>query len=299
MNTLIALSAPPNVWLPIGIAAVLSLLLGIVIVIVAKAFAMPVDKRFDDVRAILPGANCGACGYTGCDGYAHALADDQDKDASKCTVGGPDTAVDLASYLGLESPGFTVQVAQVMCQGTIEHTKKRYDYSGTLTCSAAHNLFSGPNSCTYGCIGFGDCAVACPYGAITVENGIAYVDRDLCTACGICVKVCPKNLIFIIPKRLNTYAVKCRNKWPGGQTRKNCTIGCIGCQKCFKVCEYGAITMDGPLAVIDQEKCTQCGKCLEVCPTHAIAKGLMSFNEMHGKPSKAVEKLGLHDQAAG
>lgn len=124
MNMLIALTASPNVLLPIGIAAALSLLLGIVIVIIAKAFALPVDQRFDDVRAILPGANCGACGYTGCDGYAHALADNKDPNAAKCPVGGPDVAADLAAYLGYEAPSYTVQVAQVMCQGTIEHTKK-------------------------------------------------------------------------------------------------------------------------------------------------------------------------------
>lgn len=290
MNMLYALSAaPPSLLLPIGIVLVLSLVLGIVIVIVANAFALPVDQRFDAIRAILPGANCGACGYTGCDGYARAMTNKETTEATKCPVGGLDVAQDLAAYLGLEPPSFVVQVAQVMCQGTDQYTQKRYDYSGTLSCSAAHGLFSGPNSCTYGCMGFGDCAAACPYHAISVENGIAYVDRDICTACGICVKTCPKALISIVPKRLNAYAVKCCNMWPGAQTRKNCTIGCIGCKKCYGTCRFGAISMVGPLAVIDQTKCTQCGECLPVCPTHAIAKGLMSYEELHGLPLKALE----------
>jgi electron transport complex protein RnfB len=289
MNMLYALSAAaPSLLLPIGIAVILSLLLGIVIVIVSKAFALPIDQRFDEIRAILPGANCGACGYNTCDGYARVLTDKETTDAARCPVGGTDVAQDLAAYLGLQPQEFIVQVAQVMCQGTTQYTKKRYEYSGTLSCTAAHGLFSGPNACTYGCMGYGDCAAACPYQAISVENGIAYVDRDRCTACSICVKTCPKKLIAIIPKRLNAYSVKCCNKWPGAQTRKNCTIGCIGCKKCFNVCEFAAITMDGPLAIIDQKKCTQCGKCLPECPTNAIATGLMSYDELHGLPSKAL-----------
>ncbi|HBP38201.1 MAG TPA: hypothetical protein DD640_05575, partial [Clostridiales bacterium] len=177
------------------------------------------------------------------------------------------------------------QVAHIFCQGTRQNTQKRYEYSGTIGCAAAHGLFSGPNSCTYGCIGFGDCVSACPYHAIYLADGIAHIDSSRCTACGICVKTCPKELIQIIPKHLNAYTVKCRNKWPGAMTRKNCKVGCIGCQRCFKVCEYGAITMDGPLAVIDQEKCTHCGKCLLVCPTSAIRQGLMLGLDSAGKPA--------------
>lgn len=281
MNMLFALSATaPSLVLPIVITVVLAALLGVVIVIVANAFALPVDPRFDEIRAILPGANCGACGYSGCDGYARAMCDGDTSDCARCPVGGSDVALDLAATLGQAAPSFTAQVAQVMCQGTTDHTQKRYEYSGTMSCAAAHGLFSGPNSCTYGCMGYGDCAAACPYAAIDLEKGIAVIDRDRCTACGLCVKTCPKNLIDIVPKRLNTFAVRCRNKWPGAQTRKNCSIGCIGCRKCYNVCEYGAIAMDGPLAVIDQAKCVQCGKCRPVCPTGAIAQGLTPIQEV-------------------
>ncbi|MGI6299166.1 MAG: RnfABCDGE type electron transport complex subunit B [Saccharofermentanales bacterium] len=291
MNMLFALTATePNVALPIIITAVLAAVLGIVIVLVANAFALPEDQRFDEIRGILPGANCGACGYSGCDGYARAMTDGLTTDCALCTVGGADVAYDLAIALGEPEPDFTAQVAQVMCQGTTDYTQKRYEYSGTLSCSAAHGLFSGPNSCTYGCMGYGDCVAACNYKAITIENGIAVIDRDLCTACGLCVKTCPKNLIYMVPKRLNTYAVRCRNKWPGAQTRKNCSIGCIGCRKCFKVCEDDAITMDGPLAVIDQEKCTQCGKCRAVCPTGSIAQGLTPIQEVLVAAPRSHEK---------
>ncbi len=291
MNMLFALTATePNVALPIIITVVLAAVLGIVIVLVANAFALPEDPRFDEIRGILPGANCGACGYSGCDGYARAMTDGATTDCTLCTVGGANVAFDLAAALGEAEPDFTAQVAQVMCQGTTDFTRKRYEYAGTMSCTAAHGLFSGPNSCTYGCMGFGDCVAACNYGAITIENGIAVIDRDLCTACGLCVKACPKNLIFVIPKRLNTYAVRCRNKWPGAQTRKNCSIGCIGCRKCFKVCEDDAITMDGPLAVIDQAKCTQCGKCRVACPTGAIAQGLTPIQEVLVSAPRSHEK---------
>ena len=275
---------------PALIGGGIALVLGIIIIITTKVFALPVDEKLEKVRNILPGVNCGACGYSGCDGYAAALSSGEDTNASRCPVGGPETAAELADFLGLEKPSFIPQVAHVYCQGTVDHTKKRYDYSGTISCSAAHGLFSGPNSCTYGCIGFGDCAEVCPYGAIYMADGIAHVESSLCTACGLCVKACPKELIEIIPKHLDAYTVKCRNKWPGAQTRKNCTIGCIGCQRCFKVCQYGAITMDGPLAVIDQEKCVRCGECLDVCPTGAIMNGLMLAADENGHPTTS----GLH-----
>jgi electron transport complex protein RnfB len=264
----------PSVLIPVAIGGGIALLLGVVIMIISKFFAIPVDEKLESIKSLLPGANCGACGYSGCEGYAMAL-NEGDTNAARCPVGGTETAVELAMLLGLAVPDFTPQVAHVFCQGTLQNTRKRFDYAGTIGCAAAHGLFSGPNSCTYGCMGFGDCVSVCQYKALYIADGIAHVDSSRCTACGMCVTTCPKELIQIIPKHLNAYTVKCRNKWPGAETRKNCKVGCIGCQRCFKICEYGAITMDGPLAVIDQTKCTHCGKCLPVCPTSTIQNGLM------------------------
>lgn len=133
--------------------------------ITSKVFAIPVDERLEEIKGILPGANCGACGYSGCEGYAMAL-NEGDNNPSRCPVGGAETALELSELLGLAKPSFIPHVAHVFCQGTSSNTKKRYEYSGTIGCAAAHGLFSGPNSCTYGCIGFGDCQSACQFDAI-------------------------------------------------------------------------------------------------------------------------------------
>jgi len=266
--TLLAVTAN-DILIPMVVLMGIGLFFAILIVIVSRFFAVEENKRQSEVRELLPGANCGACGFSGCDGYAASLADG-DTDIGRCPVGGAAVTQDLAALLGLEAVDVEATVAHVMCQGTTAHTSKRYAYSGTISCSAAHGLFSGPNSCTYGCIGFGDCVYHCPYGAIDLVDGIAVINEDKCKACGLCVVTCPKELIFMVPKRTGTTIVSCRNKWPGAQTRKNCTIGCIGCKKCFNICEFDAITMTGPLAVIDQSKCTRCGKCEPVCPTNAI-----------------------------
>ena len=258
-----------DILLPVLVLAGVGLFFAIVIVVVSRFFAVEENKRQMEIRDLLPGVNCGACGYSSCDGYAKALAEGE-PDIAKCPVGGKQQVDDLSVYLGIEATAIEPIVAHVMCQGTTEHTKKRYEYSGNLSCSAAHGLFSGPNSCTYGCIGFGDCVHHCPYGAIDLIDGIAVINEKKCRACELCVKTCPKNLIFMVPVRPGATVVSCRNKWPGAQTRKNCTVGCIGCRKCYNACEFGAITMDGPLAVIDQAKCTRCGKCEPECPTNAI-----------------------------
>ncbi|NLO37491.1 MAG: RnfABCDGE type electron transport complex subunit B [Clostridiaceae bacterium] len=275
-----------SILVPTAIGGGIALVLGLILVAAARIFALPVDEKLETIRAALPGVNCGACGYSGCDAYAMALRDGE-PNAAKCPVGGKDTAIELAAILGMNPPSFIPKVAYVHCQGTTDHTKKRYDYQGIISCASAQGLFSGPNSCTFGCMGFGDCVAVCPYDAITVTDGIAHINSERCKACGLCVAACPKELIKIIPRHYNAYTVSCRNKWPGAQTRKNCKVGCIGCSRCYKACPSGAITMDGPLAVIDQNLCTHCNKCLEVCPTHAIQRGLFLGDGPDGKPERS------------
>ena len=285
----LALSLSP-ILLPIAVGGGIALILGIIIVISSHIFAIPVDEKLVKIREALPGANCGACGYSGCDDYAAAL-NDNERNIGKCPVGGQETAADLAAVLGVEPPSVVPQVAHIFCQGTEANTQKRYVYSGTIGCAAAQGLFSGPNSCTYGCMGYGDCVAACPYDAIYLANGIAHIDSSRCKACGLCVATCPKSLIEIIPKHLTAYTVSCLNKWPGALTRKNCKVGCIGCKRCFNICPVNAITMDGPLAKIDQEICNHCGKCIEVCPTHAIVFGLMLGQDEDGHLKRTTDTL--------
>ena len=257
-----------NILIPSVVVLGIAALLGILIVIVSHFFQMPVNERKEALAAALPGANCGGCGFAGCDGYAQFLADGS-TDTSLCAVGGAACSSELASILGVAPKFAEPSVVRLLCQGSTDHTKRRYVYLGTLTCNAAHGLLGGPGACTYGCLGFGDCITVCAFHALSVKDGIITVDVNECTACGQCVRMCPKDLLMLFPKS-SEVAVLCKNTWPGAQTRKNCDIGCIGCQKCVKTCPDGAISMTGALAVIDQALCTRCGACVEVCPTHSI-----------------------------
>lgn len=263
-----------TIGVPMLVIGITALVMGTIIAIIFKLFAVKEDKRFEELLEIMPGVNCGGCGYSGCAGYAEALANGTDLDCAKCTAGGVETAEALADYMGFEQPAYVPKVAQIACQGTCEHTERRYDYTGSDSCLSAHNLFSGPNACIYGCMGLGDCKVACEFGAIEIKDGIAQIIPERCTACGKCVEACPKHIISIKPKYKQIFQVRCSNPKPGKNVRSVCDIGCIGCRRCVKACEYGAITMEDALAVIDPEKCVHCGACEPVCPTKAIVIGL-------------------------
>ncbi len=247
----------------------LGLLFGLGLGFAAKVFEVKVDPLIPVVREALPGANCGACGFAGCDAYAKAVVEDN-ADINKCPVGGSELIVELSKIMGVEAIEVSKQVAFVKCQGTCEIAKEKYIYDGVMDCkNAAFLQGKGSKGCEYGCLGLSSCIKACDFDAINIVDGIAVIDMDKCVACGKCVLACPKDLIEIVPddKKIR---VACASMDKGKEVKTNCKNGCIACRLCVKACEFDAVKVDKNIARIDYDKCTQCGACVEKCPTKAI-----------------------------
>ncbi len=250
------------------VVAAIGLIAAVLLVLASHFLRVEEDQRAVEIRACLPGVNCGACGYAGCDDYAKALAGGGVK-TNLCIPGADDTAAAISAILGVEAEDVVEQVAVVHCNGTCEATSKKALYDGISTCRAASMVYGGPDACRFGCLGCGDCAEACPVSAICMKDGIARIDRRTCIGCGLCVKTCPKGIISLIPQ-VSAVANLCSNEDKGAVARKVCTHACIACKKCEKNCPHGAITVVNNLAVIDYAKCTGCGACVEGCPTHCL-----------------------------
>ncbi|MEG1641289.1 MAG: RnfABCDGE type electron transport complex subunit B, partial [Ruthenibacterium sp.] len=247
----------------------LGLLCAVILVIASKVMAVKEDELFAPLRACLPGANCGACGYPGCDGYAKALASGAETKSNLCVPGADATAAEVAGVLGVEALDVIEMVAVVHCSGDCEHTKEKMDYKGDRSCKSMKLYFGGVGACSFACMGGGDCAAVCPEGAITMEKGIAKINRDICGGCGMCAKTCPAGVITIVPTTA-PLVVACHSTAKGAITRKACTAGCIGCGKCQKSCPSEAIQVVNNLAVVDYAKCTGCGTCATDCPTKCL-----------------------------
>lgn len=252
----------------------LGILAAVVLYFVAQKFKVEEDPRIDEVEKMLPGANCGGCGFAGCRGMADALVKNDDISALFCPVGGGDTMKGIAAYLGKAAPEKEPMVATVRCGGVCDKRPRTNTFDGAKSCAVASSLYVGETACAYGCLGYGDCVAACAFDAIHInpETGIAEVDAEKCTACGACVKACPKKIIELRkkwPKGRAVY-VGCVSKDKGAVVMKACKAGCIGCGKCEKVCAFGAITIENNLAYIDSQKCKLCRKCVNECPTGAI-----------------------------
>ena len=252
----------------------LGVLAAIVLYFVAQKFKVYEDPRIDDVEGMLPGANCGGCGFPGCRGMADALVKADDFGNLYCPVGGGATMNAIASYLGKAAVEKEPQVAVVRCSGACDKRPKTNRYDGAKSCVVAASLYAGDTACSWGCLGLGDCEVACDFDAIHINpvTGLPEVDEEKCTACGACVKACPKTIIELRKKGIKNRRVfvSCVNKDKGGVARKACAAACIGCGKCVKTCPFGAITLENNLAYIDFSVCKLCRKCVAECPTGAI-----------------------------
>ena len=259
-------------YLPILYAIValggLGILFGLVLGVADKKFSVEADERVSAVRAAVAGANCGACGYAGCDAYAEAVVRGDAK-ANACTPGGAKTVKAIAEIMGVSAEAQEPMVARVRCQGTCERVSPRYDYSGVPSCRAVSGISGGQSACEFGCVGFGECLSVCAFGAIQMIDGIAVVDDDVCTGCGMCVDVCPRNIIKMMPKD-QTVVVMCRNEAIGRIARLQCKTACVGCKRCEKACPTESIKVVKGVAIIDETTCTRCGACIPVCPMDCI-----------------------------
>lgn len=252
-----------------AIVGLTGLFIGLFLGFSAEKFKVPVNEKEEAVRGLLPGNNCGGCGYPGCDGLAKAIANGEAA-VNACPVGGEEVGNKIAEVMGVSAGDSVKMVAFVKCAGTCEKAKTQYEYTGIENCvMAASAPGGGPKACSYGCTGFGSCVKACPFDAIHVENGIAKVDKDACKACGKCITACPKNLIEFVPYE-QKHLVQCSSKDKGKDVKAVCSTGCIGCGICAKNCPVEAVTVENNIAHIDPEKCTNCGICAQKCPVKVI-----------------------------
>ena len=256
------------------VLGIIGLASAVILYFVAQKFKVEEDSRIGVVTELLPGANCGGCGFPGCRGFAEACVKAETLDNLLCPVGGLPVMCKVSEALGQAVCQATPKIAVVRCNGSCANRPRSNKFDGARNCKIAAQLYAGETNCSYGCFGYGDCVEACKFDAITInpETGLPVVNEDKCTACGACVKACPKKVIELRnkgPKGRRVF-VSCVNKDKGGVARKACSAACIGCGKCQKICPFGAIKVENNLAYIDFELCRSCRKCVNECPTGAI-----------------------------
>jgi Na+-translocating ferredoxin:NAD+ oxidoreductase RNF subunit RnfB len=258
----------------------------VILYFVAQKFKVFEDPRIDEVQEVLPAANCGGCGFAGCRAFAEACVKADTLDGLFCPVGGNEVMAQVAAAIGQEAVVADPKIAVVRCNGSCENRPHTNIYNGASSCAVAAALYGGETACSYGCLGLGDCEVACEFDALHMNpiTGLPEIDEEKCTSCGACVKACPKLIIELRKKgpKSRRIFVSCVNKDKGAVAKKACDVACIGCGKCEKVCEFNAITIENNLAYIDYVKCRLCRKCVEVCPTGAI-------HELNFPPRKVKE----------
>ncbi len=252
------------------VLGLLGVVFGIVLAIIASRFVVKVDPKVEQVRETLPGANCGACGFAGCMGYAEAVAGNPDVAVNLCAPGKGSVAEKIAVITGKKAEKVDPKIARVFCQGGTSLSLRKFIYTGVMDCTTAVLAAGGDKSCEYGCLGYGTCMRACPFGAITMSpDNLPIISKEKCTACGKCVAACPKQVIEIA-QASKAVVISCHSRDKGVDTKKKCQVGCIACGMCVRTCPVDAIKIENNLARIDHAKCITCGLCVKKCPTNAI-----------------------------
>jgi Na+-translocating ferredoxin:NAD+ oxidoreductase RNF subunit RnfB len=254
----------------IYILAGVGLVFAILIALAYRKLRVYEDPRIDVVTAMLPGANCGACGFPGCRGFAEQAVAGKVKPAN-CNVINDEGAAAIAKYLGVDVGEANRRVARLLCAGGTNVAAQQAEYRGLPTCAAAAAVAGGGKACAWGCIGYGDCAVSCDFGAITMlPNGLPQVDLALCTACGDCVDACPKGLFQIVPLD-QKLLVQCRSLIEGDEALEACRVACTTCGKCVLDAAPGVVSIESGVAVVNYEKNMLADpSATRRCPTGAI-----------------------------
>ncbi len=277
-----------TVYITLIVLAGLGIVFGVALALVAARFVVKVDPKVEQVRETLPGANCGACGFAGCMGYAEAVVGNPDVAVHMCAPGKAPVAEKIAVITGKKAEKVEPKIARVFCQGGTSLSQRKFIYSGVHDCTAAVLAAGGDKSCEYGCLGLGTCMRACPFGAITMSaDNLPLINPDKCTACGKCVAACPKQVIELA-QTSKAVVISCHSRDKGVDVKKKCQVGCIACGICVRTCPVDAIKIDNNLARIDHSKCIVCGLCVKKCPTNAIFDYIPVRPKAYIDPAKCV-----------
>ena len=244
------------------------LIVGVAIALVVKYYGVAANPLLEKINELMPGANCGGCGYAGCSAYAQAMAENKARPGN-CPSMSPETVKLICGLTGATEDEHVPMTAVVLCSGGCDKATQLAQYNGVNNCRDAAMVEGGAKACAYGCLGLGACAQVCPFGAIEInENHLAVVHSDLCRACGKCVKTCPKHLIKLVPKS-TPLMVFCSSPERGAAKLKACKAACIGCGKCVKNAQEGQMTLDKGLASVNIDN-PPSADLAAVCPTKAL-----------------------------
>jgi len=265
-----------QIILAITAMLLMAILFAIVLSAADKKFKVEEDELTRKIGKILPGLNCGGCGYPNCAAYAKALKEGK-AEYNSCRAGGAEVREQLAVLLGLDKDHIVhvQEIAVVRCCSTETTRKKDIKYTGTKSCSAASLLAHSITNCRFGCFGFGDCKLSCKFDAIEIIDGLPVINQAKCVSCGACVKTCPRGLIVLEKiANLRLAYIACSSKDKGSIVRKACSVGCIGCGICQKI-EARVFEIKDNLAVINYNKADTTipwEKAINSCPVKVIKK---------------------------